>query len=450
MSMTNADFRYDRVIFDVGGTLTGFHQSAPFQEFLAHAGLPALDEDAHRFHRELIANILAERDHAQGKGADAAELDNWWRTVFARTWPDRDDLVEEMLRWQYAGRFDRTFDDVMPALTALKAMGMPMAVLSNFPTYLHDVLKHFDLARFFDFVIISAEVGMAKPDPRIFDLVAEEADVPRQRLLYVGDHVGDDIEGAQGAGLDAVLIDRRNHQPEAPCPRISSLLELEAYIQPPIQPARAIIFDMDGVVLDSPPMHLLTWQRTLAPLGIELTAEDSYPLEGLPTEVTAQRLTERFLGEACSDREARRLASIKRALFRDIFKPAFVPGIVPLLHDLRGRGYQLGLVTGSARSVVDESLAPTGVAEFFEVIVTGDEVTRGKPDPEPYRSAAARLGLPPSQCLVVENALLGIRSAKAAGMGCVALETTLPAERLSVADQVFPDVQSMRAWLLAS
>ena len=98
MPTTNTDFRYDRVIFDVGGTLTGFHQSAPFQEFLAHAGLPALDEDAHRFHRELIANILAERDHAQGKGADAAELENWWHTVFAKPWPDRDDLVEEMLR----------------------------------------------------------------------------------------------------------------------------------------------------------------------------------------------------------------------------------------------------------------------------------------------------------------------------------------------------------------
>ena len=450
MSTTNADFRYDRVIFDVGGTLTGFHQRAPFQEFLAHAGLPAREEDAHRFHRELIANILDERDHAQGKGSDAAELDTWWRSVFAKTWPDRDDLVEEMLRWQRAGRFDRTFDDVMPTLKALEAMGMPMAVLSNFPTYLHDVLKRFDLTRFFDFVIVSAEVGMAKPDPRIFDLVAEEANRPRRRLLYVGDHVGDDIEGARGAGMDAVLIDRQNHLPEAPCPRISSLIELEAYVQLPTRPARAIVFDMDGVVLDSPPIHLLTWQRTLAPLGIELTAEDSYPLEGLPTEVTAQRLTERFLGKACSDREARRLAGIKRALFRDIFKPTIVSGIVPLLHDLRGRGYRLGLVTGSARSVVDESLAPTGVAEFFEVIVTGDEVTQGKPDPEPYRSAAAGLGIPPSQCLAVENALLGISSAKAAGMGCVALETTLPAERLSVADQVFPDVQSMRAWLLAS
>jgi beta-phosphoglucomutase len=291
---------------------------------------------------------------------------------------------------------------------------------------------------------------MAKPDPRIFDLVVQKADVPRQRLLYVGDHVGDDIEGARGAGMDAVLIDRRNHLPEAPCPRISSLVELEAYVLPPTQPARAIVFDMDGVVLDSPPMHLLTWQRTLAPLGIQLTAADHYPLEGLPTQVTAQRLTERFLGEACSDREARHLASIKRALFCDMFKPTFVPGIVPLLHDLRGRGYRLGLVTGSARSVVDESLTPTGVAGFFETIVTGDEVARGKPDPEPYWSAAARLGLPSSQCLAIENALLGISSAKAAGMGCVALETTLSAEQLSVADQVFPDVQSMRAWMLAS
>ena len=75
MSMTNTEFRYDRVIFDVGGTLTGFHQQAPFQEFLAHAGLPALDEDARRFHHRMIASIYAERDHAQGKGADGAELD---------------------------------------------------------------------------------------------------------------------------------------------------------------------------------------------------------------------------------------------------------------------------------------------------------------------------------------------------------------------------------------
>jgi HAD superfamily hydrolase (TIGR01509 family) len=198
------------------------------------------------------------------------------------------------------------------------------------------------------------------------------------------------------------------------------------------------------------PAHLLTWQRTLAPLGIEMTADDLYPLEGIPTERTAQKLTEMFLGQPCSEEEARRLATAKRAMFREICNPSFVPGMVPLLHDLRGRGYRLGLVTGSAWSVVDESLAPSGVAKLFDAIVTGDQVSEGKPDPEPYCTAAARLGLPPSECLAIENAPLGIQSAKSAGMACVALETTLPEAKLPLADRVFSDAGALRAWLLST
>jgi beta-phosphoglucomutase len=336
-------------------------------------------------------------------------------------------------------------------LKALEEMGMPMAVVSNFGPHLHDILRRFELTDSFEFVIVSAEAGLAKPDPRIFDLVVERTNRARHRLLYVGDHVGDDIEGARGAGLDAVLIDRRDQHAEALCPRIGSLLELVDYVRHPTRPARAILLDMDGVVLDSPPLHLLTWQRTLAPLGIELRAEDLFPLEGMPTEVTAQRLLTFLEAESFQEgEEAGRLAARKRALFREMFHPTFVPGIVPLLYDLRGRGYRLGLVTGSARNVVDESLAPTGVTTLFDAIVTGDDVSQGKPDPEPYRTAAAQLGLPPDECLVVENAPLGIRSAKAAGMGCVALETTLSAERLAEAgaDRVFPEARALRAWLL--
>jgi beta-phosphoglucomutase len=445
-------FRYDTVVFDVGGTLLGFHEPAPFQEFLAHAALPATDEDAHEFHRRLISVIVARRDAAQGLGAEGEELYNWWRDNFARTWPERPDLAEEMMRWLLAGRFDRLYADVRPTLEALKGLGMPMGILSNFGTHLDGLLQRFDLLPYFQFVVVSARVGLAKPDRRIFDLVVEKAGHPARRLLYVGDHVGDDIEGAWGAGLDAVLIDRGDHKPDVLCPRIHSLMELVDYIRPPEWPARAVILDMDGVVLDSMPTHLLTWQKALAPMGIELTAEDLYPLEGVPTEVTAQKLTERFLGQPCSLEEAQRLADAKRAHFRDIFVPGLVPGVGPLLHDLRGRGYRLGLVTGSARSVVDESLVPTGVADLFDAVVTGDQVMQGKPAPEPYRTAADRLCLPPQACLAVENAPLGIQSAREAGMGCVALQTTLPAERLwaAGADQVFVDARALRAWLLKS
>lgn len=447
----NSECRFDMVVFDAGGTLIGFHERAPFQRFLAQAGLPASDEDARGFHHRLISAIIALRDQAQGQGADEAELDRWWRTIFRQTWPGHPDLAEEMLHWLYAGHFDRLFADALPALKALQRLGMRMALLSNFGTHLWHILDRLDLLQFFEFVVVSTEVKLAKPDPRIFDLVADKANRPRQRLLYVGDHIGDDIEGAWGAGLDAVLIDRRNRQPEALCPRIGNLLELADYIRPPTQPARAILFDMDGVVLNSPPLHLLTWQQTLAPLGLRVAAEDLYPLEGMSTELTAQRLTERLLGQACSDEQAHDLAHIKRALFREMFNPTLVPGIAPLLHDLRGRGYRLGLVTGSARSVVDESLVPTGLAELFAAMVTGNDVSPGKPHPEPYRTAAERLGVPPSECLAVENSPLGIRSAKAAGMDCVGLETTLPTEQLSAAaaDRVFADVVALRTWLLS-
>jgi beta-phosphoglucomutase len=451
VQMPDRKCRYDAVIFDVAGTLIGLHEWEPFQEFLRHVGLSAAEEDAHRFHRRLLSVIKDRRDIAQGKGADEQELDAWWRGNFSETWPTRPELADEMFRWLRAGRFDRLFSDTVPTLTALQDFGVPMGVLSNFETQLPDLLRRMGVRDYFDFVLVSSEVGIAKPDPRIFDLAVSKVDRPRHRLLYVGDHVGDDVEGARGAGLDVVLVDRRDHHRQAHCSRISSLMDLVHYIHPPAKPAPAIIFDMDGVVLDSMPVHLLTWQRTLAPLGLELTADELYPLEGIPTELTAKRLIERFLDRPCSDQEAQRLASAKRALFREIFKPSLVPGIGPLLFDLRGRGYQLGLVTGSSGSVVDESLVPTGVAGLFDAVVTGDQVTQGKPDPEPYRTAAARLDRPPSECLVVENAQLGIQSAAAAGMRCVALATTLSVERLSAsgADQAFPDAVALRAWLLS-
>ncbi len=444
----NTEFRYGTIIFDVGGTLLGFHEREPFQEFLASVGLPAGDEDGREVHRRFVSVVVATRDGAEGLGANEQPLYDWWRNIFVQTWPDRPDLADEMYRWFRANRFDRTFADVVPALEALRGLGVPLGILSNFGTGLEDLLRDRGLRGYFDFVIVSALVGIAKPNPAIFDPAVAAARQPRSRLLYVGDHFGDDVGGARAAGLDVVLIDRADRHGDKPCSRIHSLLDLLRYIRLPAADRRAVILDMDGVVLDSMPAHLHSWQRALAPLGIRPTAADTYPLEGMPTEPTAQRLTEQFLGRACSDEEARRLAEIKRRFFVEDFEPALVPGIVPLLHDLRGRGHRLALVTGSAAIVLDQVLAPLGVLELFEVIVTGNQVSRGKPDPESYRLAAARLGLGPSECLVVENAPLGIQAAKAAGMGCVALETGLPAEQLAGAEQVFPDVKALRTWLL--
>jgi HAD superfamily hydrolase (TIGR01509 family) len=443
--------RYDVVVFDVGGTLLGFHDPAPFQAFLAQAGLPAGEEDARALHSRLMSIIQQERDSAQGLGALGQELSDWWHGLFRLAWPERPDLAAEMLRWLFDGRFDRLYDDVVPTLVGLQAAGLRLGVISNFGAHLTGVLERFKIDVYFDFVIVSAAVGVAKPDPRIFHLAVEASGRPPERLLYVGDHVGDDVEGARAAGVDAVLIDRGERQPGALCPRIGSLGELLPYVRQPRQPAWAILLDMDGVVLDSMPHHLASWQEALAPLGLDLDAADLYPLEGVLTERTAQLLTERLQGEACSVDEARRLAAAKEAAFERIFVPRLVPGIAPLLHDLAGRGFALGLVTGSPRSVVAPNLTSTGVAGLFRATVSGDDVVRGKPDPEPYLRAASRLGLEAGQCLVVENAPLGIQAARAAGMACAGLVTTLPAEHLTAAgaDPVLPTTAALRTWLLA-
>jgi beta-phosphoglucomutase len=442
-----AQYRYDTIIFDVGGTLLGFHERKPFQQFLAGVGLPADDEDARQLHRRFVATIVSKRDGAEGLGADEGPLYDWWRDIFAKTWPDRPDLAGEMYRWFRANRFDRTFADTRPALEALRDLGMLLGVLSNFGTGLEDLLRDRGLRDYFGFLIVSALVGVAKPDPGIFDRAVAAAGRPRSRLLYVGDHYGDDIAGARGAGLDAVLVDRVDRFSHLPCARIASLLDLPRYIRPPVPDRQAVILDMDGVILDSMPAHLRSWQHVLTPLGIPLTAADLYPLEGMPTEPTARLLTERFLGHACSDAQVQRLAEAKRAFFLQIFEPTFVPGIVPLLHDLRGRGHRLALVTGSSAATVEQMLAPGAILPLFDITVTGSDVSRGKPDPESYQLAATRLRLSPGECLVIENAPLGIQAATAAGMACVALETSLPAAQLPGAGRVFPDVRALRSWL---
>ena len=99
MLTPNNELRYDMVILDVGGTLLGFRDPVPFQEFLVYARLPATDDDARAFHRRFVHVIVADRDAAKGLGVDNAALDSWWRAIFAKTWPDRPDLAAEMFRW---------------------------------------------------------------------------------------------------------------------------------------------------------------------------------------------------------------------------------------------------------------------------------------------------------------------------------------------------------------
>ena len=195
---------------------------------------------------------------------------------------------------------------------------------------------------------------------------------------------------------------------------------------------QAVIFDMDGVIVDSMPYHFIAWHEALRPYGARVSCFDVFTKEGERWE----RSLEDFLRRAGITPTPRILNKIfleRKRIFKRNFKRFIFKGAGEFLRCLQKRGYSLGIVTGTPLEELNKIL-PRNIRDLFDAVVTGDSVKKGKPHPEPYLKAASLLGLWPKQCLVVENAPFGIASAKKAGMFCIAITTSLPRDYLKQAD----------------
>lgn len=203
----------------------------------------------------------------------------------------------------------------------------------------------------------------------------------------------------------------------------------------------AVIFDMDGVITHTMPDHHRAWKDVLANYGVEVSHHDIYSREGQPGDEALKEIFDKY-GVSFKSTDIVRILAEKEAHFKANVRQRFVPGSRTLLKNLQGEGFRLGLVTGTAQHELD-TILPRHIKERFEVIVTGDEVTKGKPNPEPFLLALSRLQLQPNDAVVIENAPYGIRSAKSAGLSCLALETSLSEEYLSQADGVYRSINHM-------
>ena len=203
---------------------------------------------------------------------------------------------------------------------------------------------------------------------------------------------------------------------------------------------RAVLIDMDGVIVDSMPYHYLAWYEALRPLGVRVSCFDVYEREG--------ERWDKSLRDFLSYGRIKPTGSVmkkvflaRQKVFHKYFKRTIFDGAAQFLGCLKSKGYILGLVTGTPIKEV-ERILPAAIKNKFEAIVTGDRVKHGKPHPEPFLKAAKELGLKPAECMVLENAPLGIRSAKAAGMYCIGITTSLPAAYLKKADAVVDTLES--------
>lgn len=212
---------------------------------------------------------------------------------------------------------------------------------------------------------------------------------------------------------------------------------------------RAALFDMDGVITDTMPIHLKAWQEAFRPWGIEVDMLDVYLREGMQSGSMGREIA-REKGIDIDDERLEKIVAEKTRIFDRIAGTSAraYEGVPETLRMLRNNGLRVALVTGSKAGSVHKVLAAAGVRELFDVIVTGDDTQRGKPDPDPYLKAIEKAGTDPLNCVVVENAPLGIRSAKAAGAGYViAVTTTLPPSYLREADDVMESVADLEQCL---
>ncbi len=199
-----------------------------------------------------------------------------------------------------------------------------------------------------------------------------------------------------------------------------------------------IIFDMDGVLLDTHPAHLKAWRSLLSDAGKVVSDVDlHFVLDGHKR----QEILRHFLGDL-EQSQAAHFGALKDEYFsrhQDSVSP--LPGLPEFLGQLSSAKMPIAVATSAGRPRTEALLAKFSMLDHFSTIVTGDDVTRGKPDPEIYRLAALRLGLPPGTLVVVEDAVSGIRAGKAAGMRCVGVARNGNADSLFAAgaELVIPD-----------
>jgi HAD superfamily hydrolase (TIGR01509 family) len=205
---------------------------------------------------------------------------------------------------------------------------------------------------------------------------------------------------------------------------------------------RGIVFDMDGVVIDSHPAHRRAWQKFLRAVGREVTDTDlDFVLDGRKRE----EILRYFLG----DLEPLKIAeygALKDEMLQQLgegVRP--LPGIMEFLDSVSHAGMRMALATSAGRRRTCGTLEQLGLTRYFEAVVTGDEVGQGKPDPAIYRLAAERLAETPGSLLVVEDAVSGVQSARAAGMRCLGVASPQRAEALrdAGADPVISDFRSL-------
>jgi beta-phosphoglucomutase family hydrolase len=196
---------------------------------------------------------------------------------------------------------------------------------------------------------------------------------------------------------------------------------------------QAVLWDMDGVLVDTAEFHYQSWATVLADYGIEFSPEffrDTFGMNnrGILSLLLGEKLTPELLAEIGGHKEERFRAAVQGQA-----RP--LPGVLDWLQRLQDTGFRQAVASSAPLANINTLVDQLGLRDYFTVLVSGVDLP-GKPEPTLFLKVARLLDVPPERCVVVEDAVAGVEAAKRAGMKCIAVTSTKPAQALEAADVV--------------
>ena len=205
---------------------------------------------------------------------------------------------------------------------------------------------------------------------------------------------------------------------------------------------KAVLFDLDGTLLDNNDYHLKAWKQYLKDNKKEISDEDYK--ENISGR-TNKDAVEHIYNKKMSEEEAAQYYLKKEEIYRTIYEPVIGPiaGLPEFLQELEDNNIIMAIATSGIQENIDFMFEHVPIKKFFKKIIKANDIEKGKPDPEIFLKAAEELGVPPKNCVVFEDSISGVQAGKAANMRVVALTTTHSKEELKEADLVIEDYKEL-------
>lgn len=206
---------------------------------------------------------------------------------------------------------------------------------------------------------------------------------------------------------------------------------------------KAFIFDMDGVIIDSEPLYYKADRMVINDFGIDIPDEEMNKYVGISCKTVWSDIKEKYNVNAAIDEILARHALYKKGVFENEELQA-INGVNELLADLKEKKISIGLASSSPREFIEQILKSLNIIDYFEVIVSGEELKNGKPAPDIFLKAAELLNTEPDDCVVLEDSSNGVKAAKSAGMKCIAYKNLNSGiQDLSLADIIVNTLEKL-------